>query len=256
MNPLKTLSLVAVTAMLLIGAACDHAGTASNKNKSTPVPDRGFALLELFTSEGCSTCPPGDRLLARIQKEAGSRAIYLLSEHVDYWDHLGWKDIFSQSQFSQRQYRYDHLLKAQVFTPQLVINGKTQCVGSDEAAVNKAVKNAVETKTNVSLNLKATPRGKEIQISYVITGNITGDNLLIAVVQKHAVREIGDGENRGKTLNHAQIVRSLFSFSIPGANKGVEQIVLPADYKTRDFEIIGFLQNEKTGEVLNAVRAG
>jgi hypothetical protein len=257
MKSLKILSLVAVTAMLLIIVACNNPGKASIKNSSKDtIPDQGFALLELFTSEGCSSCPPADRLLARIQEEAGNRPIYLLSEHVDYWDHLGWKDIFSQREFSERQYRYDNLLKAQVYTPQLIVNGKKEYLGSDEAAVSKAVRSAVETKTKGTLNLKATPQGKEMEISYDVTGNSPADKLLIAVVQKHAVRKIGDGENRGRTLNHAQIVRSLFSFSIPTANKGTEQIALPADYKRGDYEIIGFLQDEKTGEIANAVRAG
>jgi len=256
MSALKTLPFVAVTAMLLVVAACNNRGKASNKtNGSDTIPDKGFALLELFTSEGCSSCPPADRLLARIQKQAGGSPIYVLSEHVDYWDHLGWKDIFSQHQFSQRQYRYDRVLKAQVYTPQLIINGKTQCLGSDEAAVNRAVEKAVATKTNVNLHLKATQRGKEMEISYDITGSSPADNLLIAVVQKHAVRQIGDGENRGRTLNHAQIVRSLSPFRLSGVEKGVEQILLPDDYKTGDYEIIGFLQDQKTSDILDAVRA-
>ena len=117
------------------------------------------------------------------------------------------------------------------------------------------IKKAVETKTNVNLHLKATQRGKEMEISYDVTGSSLADNFLIAVVQKHAVRQIGDGENRGRTLNHAQIVRSLFSFSLSDSNKGVEQILLPNDYKTGDYEIIGFLQDQKTSDILDAVRA-
>jgi hypothetical protein len=94
-----------------------------------------------------------------------------------------------------------------------------------------------------------------MEISYDITGSSPADNLLIAVVQKHAVRQIGDGENRGRTLNHAQIVRSLSPFRLSGVEKGVEQILLPDDYKTGDYEIIGFLQDQKTSDILDAVRA-
>jgi hypothetical protein len=256
MNTLKIGSVIAATAMWLIIAACNNAGSVSNKNNSNDkIADPGFALLELFTSEGCSSCPPADRLLARIAKEAGSRPIYLLSEHVDYWDDLGWKDIFSQRQFSQRQYRYDSILKAQVYTPQLIINGKTECLGSDEAAVSRLVKKALATETNVSLSLRARQSGKEMAISYDIIGNNSpADKLFIAVVQKQVVREIGDGENRGRTLNHAQIVRRLFSFSTTG-NKGVEQISLPDGYNAGDYDIVGFLQNQKTNEIVNAVQA-
>jgi hypothetical protein len=255
MNTFKTLPFVAVTAMFLTVAACNNPGRASNKNSSNDsIPGKGFALLELYTSEGCSSCPPADRLLARVQKEAGNRPIFLLCEHVDYWDDAHWKDAFSQHQFSQRQYRYDSRLKSQVYTPQLIVNGKKECLGSDEAAVNAAVKNAVAKESNVNLDLKARQQGNNIQISYSINGNSPANKLLIAVIEKHAVREIGDGENRGKTLNHAQIVRSLSSFTITG-NKGVEQISLPVDYNAGNYEIVGFLQDENTDEIVSAARA-
>jgi hypothetical protein len=141
-----------------------------------------------------------------------------------------------------------------VYTPQLIVNGKKECLGSDEAAVNAAVKNAVAKESNVNLDLKARQQGNNIQISYSINGNSPANKLLIAVIEKHAVREIGDGENRGKTLNHAQIVRGLSSFSITG-NKGVEQISLPVDYKVGNYEIVGFLQDENTDEIVSAARA-
>jgi hypothetical protein len=255
MNAFKTLPFVAVTAMLLTVAGCNNPGMASNRNSSNDsIPDKGFALLELYTSEGCSSCPPADRLLARVQEEAGNRRIFLLCEHVDYWDDAHWKDAFSQHEFSQRQYRYDSRLKSQVYTPQLIINGTRECLGSNEAAVNAAVKNAVAKETKVNLDLKVRKQGNNIQISYSINGNSPADKLLIAVVEKHAVREIGDGENRGRTLNHAQIVRSLSSFSITG-NKGIEQISLPVDYNAGNYEIVGFLQDESTNEIVSAVRA-
>ena len=254
MNPLKIVSFVVLSTMLLSVSACNNtAGSAGNVTKDS-IPGPGFALLELYTSEGCSSCPPADRLLARIQKKAGTRPVYVLCEHVDYWDNQGWKDMFSQREFSRRQYRYDNLLKAQVYTPQLIINGKSECLGSDERAVYSAVKNAVKTKTNVTLNLKATQQGKGMEISYEVNGNSPEDQLVIAVVQKHAVNKIGDGENRGRTLEHAQIVRSLFSFSISPGSKGVEQIPLPDNYSAAGYEIIGFIQDQKTNEIVNAVR--
>jgi len=254
MNSLKVISFVAVSTMLFTLPGCNNSAGSTNNFANGAIPKNGFALLELFTSEGCSSCPPADRLLARIQKEAGNKPVYVLCEHVDYWDHLGWKDIFSQRQFSQRQYRYDNVLKAQVYTPQLIVNGKSQCLGSDEAAVYTAVKNAVKSKTNVSLNLKASPKGGKMEISYNVIGNSPEDKLVIAVVQKHAVNEIGDGENRGRTLHHVQIVRSLFTFNISG-NERVEEISLPDNYNASGYEIIGFIQDEKTNEIVNAVRA-
>ena len=250
MNALKIILFLFLSAI----AGCNNGPKTAN-NITNDNPDKGFALLELFTSEGCSSCPPADKLLARIQQEAGNRPVYLLCEHVDYWDHLGWKDAFSQHQFTQRQFRYDSILKAQVYTPQLIINGKTECLGSDKAAVTKAVNNALAKKSDATLDLKAMQHGKEMEISYQVNGDSANGNLLIAVVQKQAVRQIGDGENRGRTLHHAQIVRSLFSFPVATNSKGVEQIELPDDYQGDGYQVIGFLQDAKTNAILIAVRA-
>src|SRR6476619_4430550 len=92
----------------------------------------GFAVVELFTSEGCSSCPPADNLLARIQKEDMDKQVYLLAYHVDYWDRQGWKDRFSDAAFTQHQQQYAEWLHLNsVYTPQMVVNGKEEFVGSN-----------------------------------------------------------------------------------------------------------------------------
>jgi len=92
----------------------------------------GFALVELFTSEGCSSCPPAEELAAEIQKESADRPVYVLAYHVDYWDHQGWKDRYSDPAYSQRQKDYSSWLgTSDIYTPQVVVNGRKQLVGSD-----------------------------------------------------------------------------------------------------------------------------
>jgi hypothetical protein len=252
MKPLKASAIVAVFIVTLLLAACTNGSTASRSNHIDNGNGTGFAVLELFTSEGCSSCPPADALLARIQKEAANKPIYLLAYHVDYWNRLGWKDVFSQPQFSKRQYQYSRQLPAQVYTPQLVINGKKACIGSEEATVRAAIKDALSTQPPATLELSAKTQGTKLNLDYRIKSDVTHSELLIALIQKHATSKVKAGENKGRTLEHVQIVRQLQSFRV-GKN-GSEQIDLPAGYNSKDWEIIGLIQNAQTGAIEGAAR--
>src|ERR1700744_6104626 len=128
-------SLKYIATALLVAAGVFIAGAFINKRK-VPVTDagKGFAVIELFTSEGCSSCPPADALVARVQKESNDKPVYILAFHVDYWNRLGWKDVFSSAEYSERQNQYARWLKlSSVYTPQIVVNGRTEFVGSEEA---------------------------------------------------------------------------------------------------------------------------
>ena len=119
------------------------------------------AVIELFTSQGCSSCPPADRLLAKTNRTSNGRNIFTLSFHVDYWNRLGWADPFSQSAFSKRQEHYVSSLNASgSYTPQAVVNGTTEFVGSNESSLNRAIAKSLNTKTEVSFT-KLTPVSKE-----------------------------------------------------------------------------------------------
>src|ERR1700730_14813133 len=118
-------------------------------------PAKGFAVVELFTSEGCSSCPPADELVARIQKENNDQPVYILAFHVDYWNNLGWKDSFSSSAFSKRQNQYaDWLNLRSVYTPQVILNGRKEFVGSDEGLLRNAIKAGLQkvSPAQVTLN--------------------------------------------------------------------------------------------------------
>jgi hypothetical protein len=216
-------------------------------NKTTP--GKGFAVLELFTSEGCSSCPAADALLARIQAEAKDAPIYVLSYHVDYWDRLGWKDQFSSSQYSNRQVQYSHWLSSDVYTPQVVINGRTECVGSDESKLRKAINTQLSTAAPVSLTINGEQKANGVEVQYTIAGNNAKDKLLIAVIQKHAISAVKAGENEGRTLSHAQIVRGLETIDVKQSKQGSTQLHLPAGFNSTDYEFIGLLQNSATGEI-------
>ncbi len=119
-----------------------------DKSETRIAEEKGFAVLELFTSEGCSSCPPADELLAKIQKESEGKSIYILAYHVDYWDRLGWKDMFSSADYSKRQTQYGQWLhKSSVYTPQLIVNGKAEFVGSSESAIREAIAAQLDLKS-------------------------------------------------------------------------------------------------------------
>jgi hypothetical protein len=216
---------------------------------SKTTPGNGFAVLELFTSEGCSSCPAADALLAKIQAEAKDKPVYVLSYHVDYWDRLGWKDQFSSSQYSNRQVQYSHWLSSDVYTPQVVINGRKECVGSDESKLRKAIDNQLNTAASASLTINGEQKAKDIEVQYTIAGNNPKDKLLIAVVQKHALSAVKAGENEGRTLSHTQIVRELETMDVKQNKQGSAQLHLPAGFNSTDYELIGLLQNSATGEI-------
>ncbi|XZF15621.1 DUF1223 domain-containing protein [Chitinophagaceae bacterium MMS25-I14] len=214
----------------------------------------GFAVLELFTSEGCSSCPPADAFLASVQQATAGKPVYALAYHVDYWNRLGWKDIFSDAQYSERQYRYGRQFAGEVYTPQVIINGHTQYVGSDKTAINDGVKKALSEPAAAALTVEVQRKGGNADINYAVAGSTKYDQLVIAVIQKHAVSKVMRGENEGRTLSHVQIVRKLYVSDLKDS-KGTDHISLPGSFNPQDWEIIGMVQNQQTGLISAATRA-
>jgi hypothetical protein len=218
--------------------------------------DKGFAVVELFTSEGCSSCPPADELVAKIEKESADKPIYILAFHVDYWNRLGWKDVFSSADYSHRQNQYASWLHLQsVYTPQVVVNGRTEFVGSEEDTLRNTIKTNLEKTpvANLALSNIKTDGGK-VSLQYHTQGNIANDVLLLAVIEKNAQSKVERGENSGRTLSHVQIVRALTSTPVK-AGEGNASIALPKGFDAKGYELIAFLQNPANGEISGAAKA-
>jgi hypothetical protein len=257
MKSLKILSVcVGAAALALATAAYAANKMGSTKMVNTSTPGKGFALVELYTSEGCSSCPPADELLAKIQKETQDKPVYILAYHVDYWNNLGWKDVFSNAMFSKRQTEYSRFLNAQVYTPQVIVNGKTELVGSDEPALRDALSKALATVQEAQITLKAQQNGDKLTVNYEVTGGSANQQLLIAVVQKQAISKVASGENSGRTLSHAQIVRELKTIALNQSKTGQSTIDLPKGFNQQGWEVVGFIQDTTTGEVYTATKAG
>lgn len=256
MKTLKIFSFcVGTVALALATAAYANRKINAPKTENNTTPGKGFALVELFTSEGCSSCPPADELLARIQKESQEKPVYILAYHVDYWNNLGWKDVFSNAMFSKRQKEYSYHLNSQVYTPQVIVNGKTEMVGSDEPALREAISNALTTAQTAQVSLKAQQTGDKLAVNYELSGNTDNQQLLIAVVQKTAISKVARGENEGRTLSHAQIVRDLKTVALSQVKTGQTIISVPKEFNQQEWEVVGFIQNKDNGEVLTATKA-
>ncbi|QJB30672.1 DUF1223 domain-containing protein [Chitinophaga oryzae] len=215
--------------------------------------DKGFAVVELFTSEGCWSCPPADELIARLQKGNNNQQLYIMAFHVDYWDHQGWKDRFSQADFTERQKQYAAWLRlGNIYTPQLVVNGKTEMVGSDEGAVLGAISAALRGATAPPLTLKAEQGNGTLTITYAGAVPHKKARLLTALVQKTARSEVNAGENAGKQLSHVQIVRQLQQQELK--EQGTVTLKLPAGFRAGDWEVITFVQQKNTGEITQAAK--
>ncbi len=238
--------LVAFTVLFLFSA---NSIFSQNSDK------KGFALLELYTSEGCSSCPPADELLGKIQNEYRDKNVYVLAYHVDYWDKQGWKDIFSNASYTQRQYDYAQFLgKEPIYTPQVIINGKADYIGSQETSLQNGIKSALAKPAAVDLSLEAKQQNDKLTLNYSLTGTFKNSHLLIAIVQKSAKSNVKRGENAHRVLSHYQIVQRLQTIDLKTA-KGSSTIILPKNFNSQGFEIIGFVQDMKSGAILGVKRA-
>lgn len=247
---------IALICLGLTSLATEAFITIKNKQISKPeAAGKGFAVVELFTSEGCSSCPPADALLAKWQKESVDKPVYILAFHVDYWNRLGWKDVFSSHEYSSRQYQYSKWLKSEVYTPQVIVNGRTELVGSDEKSLANAIKTGLEktVKTELALN-NIKVEGDRATVQYHVDGAPNNSTLLIALVEKNATTKVKSGENGGRTLKHVQIVNQLKSIALK-SETGNENIALPHGCDWKKFELIGFVQNTSNGEITGAAKA-
>ncbi|WP_157258271.1 DUF1223 domain-containing protein [Pedobacter ginsenosidimutans] len=256
MKTLKRIAIVnAVIVAVIALSAFIWVGSAQEKKIEQPVNGKGFAVLELFTSEGCSSCPPAEELLAKIEKESNGKPVYVLGYHVDYFDNLGWKDVFGSPENTKRQKKYSAWLNAQVYTPQLVINGAQEFIGSNESEVRNAInKQLLNKKYTASLAFDTKRDGEELTINYETKDTQASDDLLFALVQKGGSTHVQRGENAGLKLSHVQIVRKTLTLSLKDAKSGTAVLNIPKGSNAEKWEVIGMVQHKITGAI-SAVNA-
>ncbi|QDU34615.1 hypothetical protein KS4_26860 [Poriferisphaera corsica] len=234
----------------------------TSTTEGSPAP---FALVQLFTSEGCSSCPPADALLQQLADNAKkkNRPLYPLSFHVDYWDHLGWKDPFSSHNFSELQRQYARAWNAStVYTPQMIVNGMNGFVGSNQRLANRQIKVALTTMPNFQISLTAQTNPKNSDktlVSFKIMPLPNYDpesyrlNLLIASAEDAITTKVEAGENAGKSLPHCAVVRTYNTIPFSEQHLDGELVInLPNDAKPINTNIVAYIQDPRTLGILGA----
>ncbi|TWF39901.1 hypothetical protein FHW36_105341 [Chitinophaga polysaccharea] len=252
---MKSLIITAIFSLSsLLGACTNVLGNNNGPLVTSTDSTKGFAVVELYTSEGCSSCPPADELLSRLEQESNGQPLYLLAFHVDYWDHQGWRDSYSQHAFSERQQQYASWLGlSTVYTPQMVINGTREMIGSNVAAVKQAVNTALDQPASASLILQAHSEARQLEVNWQLSSPRKNTHLLLALVQKSGQSQVRAGENAGRKLSHVQIVRQLTTVNAQESNHTTLQ--LPDGFNNTDWELIGFVQNSANGKIIAAAKA-
>ena len=222
-------------------------------------------IVELFTSQGCSSCPPAEALLTRLDRpEDSSSQIIPLAYHVDYWNDLGWRDPFSDANWTKRQQTYARILPARVYTPQLIINGRQETVGSDELRIRREVVAAQRLPTlgQVTLmlsHLEAGARRLTLQIRVQRDPALQARQLLVMVAtcESALATSVTSGENSGHVLQNDFVVRRLeplFSLSPKTGESEERRIIMELDpaWNVAHLRIAAFLQDAANLEIYGA----
>ncbi len=223
-------------------------------------PAQKVVLVELFTSEGCSSCPPADALLRQVNgtRTSGDQLVVGISEHVTYWNGLGWSDPFSSPVYTERQNAYSERFHLEgVYTPQMVINGAEQIVGSDRAALVQAVQAEDAQPPRVSLRiLSLNVVGNTLTVNFSIGGDVPSRGVdLMAVLADDSDRSsVLHGENSGQTLAHVAVARSISRVAtLRNAGERTVQVQIPATFQAaQKHHLILFAQTPGNGRVLGA----
>jgi hypothetical protein len=233
-------------------------GSAEPQDQNRPGP----IVVELFTSQGCSSCPPADRLLSKLAKDP---RVIPLAFHVDYWNYIGWSDPFSSKAWTQRQESYARAMRSnRVYTPQLVVAGRTHVVGSNEAEVRRSISQALgaEPAGRVTVSAVPSPDGRlKVQAGAKLVRAAGGPlDLWVAVYETGLSTKVGAGENASRTLANDFVVRRLEkALTLPGTAGSADtgELVLGLDkrWNRQHLGVAAFLQDPRTLAIQGAAVA-
>lgn len=225
---------------------------------SAQAPSEGVAVVELFTSEGCSSCPPADKVLSDLRAKGDERTI-LVAWHVDYWDYLGWEDRFGDAAHSARQRRAATELGSSVYTPQAVVNGTTEFVGGDAAKARAAVEAARAVRPHVTVTATASRSadGKSVEVSYAAKPApdvrlAPGLRVDVVLTEDGLSSDVAKGENAGRTLHHDAVVRAVSTQTLQDTMSGNSRLKVPAGVNLDNARVVLLVRGKDGYSVIGA----
>ncbi|MBX2802644.1 MAG: DUF1223 domain-containing protein [Myxococcales bacterium] len=240
-----------------VWAAALLTACAGELSEAEPAPEEspdgpGFAVLELYTSEGCNACPRAEYHLNLIEDDYDDQPVLPMAWHIDYWDYLGWRDPYGDPRYTERQEDYKEALgTTRRYTPQAIVNGQTHFVGSVRRAADEHIAAALERGSYAEVLLTLTPAEDEVHVAYDVIGGREADELHVVLVQSGLANTPDAGENRGVLLEHDNVVRR---WSRVVAGSGELSLQFPAD-GPRDFDVLAWVQDEDTKRMGGATKA-
>lgn len=224
-------------------------------NRHAQAAAKRAVVVELFTSEGCSSCPPADALLGHLRQDLAGNGVEVipLGLHVDYWNSLGWKDRFSSAEFSHRQEQYSRKLGTDgPYTPQMIVDGETEFVGNDAGRARAAISDAAERPAAAAIQLS--PAADKLAVQAKASSSAVSGTVLLAITEDNLSTKVGAGENNGRELRHAAVVRQLRTLGQMqgGAFKAEVPLTLEKDWKRDDLRAVVFVQQGDAGKILGA----
>ena len=216
--------------------------------------DNGMVVLELFTSQGCSSCPPADELLQKIN-ETQSDNVYTIAYHVDYWNYIGWEDPFSRPEFTAKQTEYNKKFRNRSnYTPQLVVNGKDHFVGSNARKLYQNIQLYGSTVAENTIEITSIDRQpQKILLEYQIDGPVESKRLRAVLLIEERITEIKRGENRNRTLSNSNIAIAEAKRTIDGKSGSV-QLIIPDLVHPDDKLAIVLIVEKENSDIVGAAR--
>jgi len=249
----RIISIAVLTIPVFILVFCSGSVSVDNHKNKTIATSNNIVVLELFTSQGCSSCPPADRLLGSY---ANREDIAALSFHVDYWNKLGWKDPFSDHQFSERQENYATSSGFDVYTPQIIINGEKEMVGSEENKIAETIKQFQKQQASSKIIIdEIKTDSNKASVTYSLNGKFNNSVVNVAVVQNKVTTSIKAGENKGVTLTNYNVVRNFKTINSFVAEKNTTTMDIVPGVDKKDLSIILFLQDVTSHKIYAAVKS-